>query len=191
MDKELKIYLFRHGLTNFNREKKFTGQIDSKLTDEGIEQSKILAEALRNKKFQVAYHTRLSRSKDTLMMVLKYHPNVSIIEDNRIIERSYGELQGKTHQWCIETYGTEKFELWHRSYDVAPPGGESIKVVEKRVLDFINDLLNKMRKENISVAIAGHSNTMRPFRRYFEGFSIEKMMKIENPYTEYFEYTIE
>ncbi len=190
MPEERKIYLFRHGLTEFNRDKRFTGQLDAKLTPEGIEQSKKIAEKLRDKDFQVAYHTRLSRSKDTLMLVLKYHPNVEVIEDNRLIERSYGELEGKTHQWCIETYGQEQFDIWHRSYDAPPPGGESIKMVEVRVLDFIKDLIQKMKSERVSVAIACHSNAMRPFRRYFEGLSVEEMMKLVNPYDEYFEYSV-
>ncbi|MHA1276132.1 MAG: histidine phosphatase family protein [Candidatus Helarchaeota archaeon] len=190
MPKELKIYLFRHGFTEFNRDKRFTGHFDAKLTHEGIEQSKVIAEKLRDKEFQIAYHTSLSRSKDTLMLVLKYHPNVEIIEDDRLIERSYGDLTGKTHNWCIDTYGEEQFHIWHRSYDVPPPGGESIKMVEARVLDFIKDLLDKMKREFVNVAIAAHSNSMRPFRRYFEGFSIDEMMKIVNPFDHYFEYSV-
>ncbi|MFX1294304.1 MAG: histidine phosphatase family protein [Promethearchaeota archaeon] len=183
--------MFRHGETEFNRDKKFTGHLDIKLTPKGIEQSKFIAEKLRDKEFQVAYHSRLSRSKDTLLIVVKeYHPNVEIIEDNRIIERSYGDFQGKTHKWCIETYGKEQFDIWHRSYDVPPPNGESIRIVEKRVLDFIEDLLKKMKKERVNVAIAAHGNSMRPFRRYFENFSIKEMMKLENPYDDYFEYSV-
>ena len=85
MNKELKIYLFRHGLTDFNLNKRFTGLLDPKLTPEGIKQSKIIAEKLRYKEFQVAYHSKLSRSKDTLQLILKYHPNVEIIEDNHIL----------------------------------------------------------------------------------------------------------
>lgn len=190
MADELKIFLFRHGQSEFNRDEKFTGWLDIALTPLGIDQAKMIAEKLRNREFQVAYQTRLSRSKETLNEVLKYHPNVEVIEDDRIIERSYGELQGKTHKWCIETYGKKQFDTWHRSYDVPPPGGESIKMVEVRVLEFIKELLEKMKKERINVAISAHGNSMRPFRRYFEGFSIEEMMKLDNPYDNYFEYTI-
>jgi 2,3-bisphosphoglycerate-dependent phosphoglycerate mutase len=140
--------------------------------------------------FQVAYRTRLIRSIETLDEVLRYHKNVTVIEDNRIIERSYGELERQTHQSFIDKHGKELFDIYHRSYDVAPPGGESIKMVEERVLAFIQDLLQKMKREKISVAISAHGNSMRPFRRYFEGFSIEKMMKLENPWDDYFEYSV-
>ncbi|NVM53578.1 MAG: histidine phosphatase family protein [Candidatus Helarchaeota archaeon] len=187
---ELKIFLFRHGESEFNRDKRFTGWLDSKLTPKGIQQAKIVAEKLRDKEFQVAYCTRLSRSKDTLTEVLKYHPNVKVIEDDRMIERSYGDFQGKTHKWCIEKFGKEQFDIYHRSYDVPPPSGESIKMVEGRVQNFIKDLLQKIKKEKISVAISAHGNSMRPFRRHFEEFSIEEMMKLENPWDNYFEYSI-
>ena len=195
---KLHIYLFRHGQTYFNRDKRFTGWKDSKLTPQGIKDAKKVAEKLKNKKFQVAYHTRLSRSKDTLKYVLKYHPECKkIIIDDRMIERCYGKLQGKSHKSFVKKEGTDTYKTllhWNkidhlkgrekkefiqktgeaelkiirRSYDVPPPGGESVKMVEKRVNSFIKDLLKKMKKEKINVAISAHGNSMRPFRKYFE-----------------------
>ena len=67
------IYLFRHGMSNYNKEQKFTGWIDAKLAKEGIENAKRVAEKLKNKKIEVAYHSSLSRSRDTLKHVLEYH----------------------------------------------------------------------------------------------------------------------
>jgi len=188
---KLKIYLFRHGESFFNREKEFTGWKDSKLTKVGHQNAKTVAQKLKNKTFQVAYQTRLSRSKDTLKEVLKFHPECKkIIKDDRMIERSYGQLQGKKHTTIIKKYGQKQFDIWHRSYDLPPPGGESIKDVEKRVKSFIKDLLKKMKKEKVNVAISAHGNSMRPFRRYFEKLTIKQMMKLENPWDDYFEYTI-
>ena len=111
MAKELKIFLFRHGQSEFNRDKKFTGWLDPKLTPFGIEQAQKIANLLRDKEFQVAYCTRLSRSQETLMEVLKFHPGVEIIEDDRIIERSYGDLQGRTHQSVIDEVGKQQFDI--------------------------------------------------------------------------------
>ena len=168
--KRYMIYLFRHGKTTFNRDKRFTGQMESKLTDEGRRHAKKIAKELKNKKFEVAIHTRLSRSKDTLRPVLKFHPECKIIlEDDRMIERSYGELQGTTHEQFIDKVGKQSYDLRvhgdaienldpklrgkvedflgkaeykaiHRGYKVAAPGGESFKDVEKRVKSFIKDL---------------------------------------------------
>ncbi len=188
----LKIYLFRHGESYFNKAKEFTGWKDSKLTKEGFKNAQKVAKKLKNKSFQVAYHTRLSRSKDTLKEVIKFHPECQqIINDDRMIERSYGKLQGKKHSTVIKQYGQKQFDLWHRSYDLPPPGGESIKDVEKRVNSFIKDLLKKMKTEKVNVAIAAHGNSMRPFRKYFEKLTVKQMMSLENPWDDYFEYNVE
>jgi 2,3-bisphosphoglycerate-dependent phosphoglycerate mutase len=185
------IYLFRHGETHYNRSKRFTGWIDSRLTPRGIGQANTLSEKLKEKKLQIAFRTRLSRSSDTLKIVLESHPECrKVIVDNRLIERSYGNLQRKFHKTIIRKYGKKQFDIWHRSYDVPPPGGESIKTVEKRVLSFIKDLINTMRQEKANVAISAHGNSMRPFRRHFENLTIDQMMKLENPYDNYFEYVV-
>ncbi|MEE9525535.1 MAG: 2,3-bisphosphoglycerate-dependent phosphoglycerate mutase [Candidatus Woesearchaeota archaeon] len=218
---KLKIYLFRHGQTYFNRDHRFTGWKDSKLTPQGIKDAKKVALKLKNKKFQVAYQTRLSRSKDTLKPVLKYHPECKeIITDDRMIERSYGKLQGQSHTGFVDRVGEKAYDvieegdviddfapsvrekvedligkaelqIIRRSYDVPPPGGESVKDVEKRVKSFLKDLLKKMKKEKVNVAISAHGNSMRPFRRYFEKLTIKQMMKLENPWDDYFEYSVD
>ncbi len=218
---KLHIYIFRHGQTYYNRDKRFTGWKDSKLTPLGIREARKIANKLKNKKIDVAYQTNLSRSKDTLKEVLKYHPECKeIIVDDRILERSYGDLQGMSHKTFVECEGTDDYKIlrhWHkidhlkgcekdgficdvgeaelkivrRSYDVRPPNGESIKDVEKRVKPFIRDLLRKIKKDKVNVAISAHNNSMRPFRRYFEKLSIRKMMSLENPWDNYFEYIID
>ena len=190
------IYLFRHGETYYNlggmgKSKKFTGWKDSKLSPKGIRSAKVVAKKLKNAKFEVAYHSRLSRSKDTLKEVLKFHPGCKKILDDRMIERNYGKLQGFKHGTIIDKYGQKKYDLWHRSYDVPPPKGESIKMVEKRVNSFIKDLIKYMKKNKVNVAISAHGNSMRPFRRHFEKLTIKKMMKLENPYDSYFKYKVE
>jgi len=188
---KLHIYLFRHGETNFNRNKRFTGTLNSRLTSKGIEQTNLVAEKLKEKKFQIAFKTSLTRSSNSLRIVLKYHPECKkVIVDDRLIERSYGDLERKYHKTIIKKFGKKQFDLWHRSYDVPSPGGESIKMVEKRVLSFVKDLLILMKKEKVNVVISAHNNSMRPFRRYFENLTINEMMALENPYDKYFDYKI-
>jgi len=189
---KLHIYIFRHGETTFNRSKRFTGRVNSRLTPKGIEQANLIAEKLREKMFQIAFKTSLSRSSNSLEIVLKYHPECKkVMVDDRMIERSYGDLERKYHKTVIKKYGKRQFDLWHRSYDVPPPGGESMKMVEKRVLSFVKDLLTLMEKEKINVVISAHNNSMRIFRRYFENLTIKQMMALENPYDKYFDYTVE
>src|SRR3989338_7702958 len=185
------IYIFRHGQTFYNRDHVFTGWKDSKLTKLGIQQAKKIGEKLKNKKIDVAYQTHLSWSKDTLKEILKFHSECKkIVNDDRMIERCYGSLQGKYHKEVIGKYGREQFDLWHRSYNISPPKGESVEMVEKRVKSFIKDLLKKIKKEKVNVAISAHGNSMRPFRRYFEKLSVKQMMKLENPWDDYFEYVV-
>ena len=186
-----KIYIFRHGKTVFNEKKIFTGWKDSRLTKNGVLEAKKVGKKLKNKEIDIAFCTRLSRSKDTLREVLKYHKECFLtIQDDRMIERSYGRLEGLTHKHIIEKYGIKMFNDYHRSYNIRPPKGESIKDVEKRVLSFIKDLLKFIKKNGVNVAISAHGNSMRPFRRYFEKLSIKKMIKLENPWDDYFEYEV-
>ena len=104
----LKIYLFRHGQTTYNRDNLFTGFKDAKLTPTGIDDARIIALRLYDKKFQAAFYTKLSRSKDTLKEVIKSHPECKLlVEDNRMIERSYGNLEGKFHSTIIKKYGKQ------------------------------------------------------------------------------------
>ena len=217
---KLKIYVFRHGQTYYNRDHIFTGWKDSKLTPKGIKQAKIIAKKLKNKKFQVAYTSDLSRCKDTLKEVLRYHLEVKEkIIDWRLRERRYGKLEGHHHSEFVKMAGTKDYKTllhWNkidhlegkerkefikkhgeadlqiirRSYTNKPPRGENMPMVKKRVYAFIKDMLKKMKKEKSSIAISASGNSMRPFRKYFEHLTRNQMMKLENPWDDYFEYTI-
>ena len=111
------IYLFRHGQTFYNRDKIFTGWKDSKLTPLGCKQARMVAKQLKGKEIDVAYHTRLSRSKNTLKEVLKFHPECNVVlVDDRMIERNYGVVQGISHKKYISENGIEKFDFYHRDY---------------------------------------------------------------------------
>ena len=186
------IYLFRHGETYYNRSKRFSGTLNTRLTPEGIQQVNLIAEKLKDKIIHIAFKTSLSRSSLSLKIVLKYHPECQrIIIDDRLIERSYGDLEGKYHRAIISKYGKKQFEIWRRSYDIPPPGGESMEGVERRVLSFVKDLKDLMKREKVNVLISAHSNSMRPFRRYFENLTIKQMMALKNPYDKCFDYTVE
>lgn len=188
-----KIYLFRHGETTYNRDRRFTGLRNSKLTKEGKTHARTIARKLKNKKFQVAIYTSLSRSKDTLNLVLKKHPECAmLIKDDRMIERNYGNLQGKYHSKVIEKYGKEQFDRWHRGYSIKnrPPNGESFADVEKRVKSFLKDLKKFVRKNKVNIAISAHGNSIRLFRKIMERASIKKTIKWFIPYDKIFEYTI-
>ncbi|UZE93813.1 MAG: histidine phosphatase family protein [Candidatus Pacearchaeota archaeon] len=186
-----KIYLFRHGQTYYNRDGIFTGFVDSKLTKRGIEDAKIVAERLKNKKFQVAFHTRLSRSKDTLKQVLKYHPECTrLIEDDRMLERNYGKLNTHSHWEIVRKKGPKQYDKWHRGFNIRPPKGESFADVERRVRAFLKDLFKFVKKERVDVAISAHGNSIRLVRKILEKASKEETVGWFIPYDTYFEYSV-
>ena len=192
MKKRLKIYVFRHGQTYFNRDDKFTGFIDSKLTRAGKEEAKIVSLRLKDKKIDVAFQSSLSRAKDTLKEVLKFHPECKqIIEDNRMIERDYGRLSGLTHLECVKKYGPEQYDKWHRGFNNRPPGGESFADIEKRVKSFVDDLIKFMKKAKVNVAISSSGNSIRLFRKIMENAPVDRVVEWFIPYDNVFEYTIE
>lgn len=218
--KGLKIYLFRHGQTYYNKRGIFTGWKNSNLTPQGIRDAKEVADKLKNKKFQIAFYTHLSRSMQTLKYVLKYHPECKkLIKDDRMIERSYGILEGTSHEAFIEKIGKrtidlqeegdafenlnkelrkkferflgeEEYKLIHRGYDISVPQGESLAMVEKRVGSFIKHLKKFMRKHKVNVAISAHGNSIRVFRKIMEKASKEETTKWFIPYDNYYEYNI-
>ncbi len=191
MAKNLHIYLFRHGETTYNRDKRFTGFHNPELTNRGIKQAKGIARKLKNKKFELAFHTKLKRSEQTLKIVLKYHPECKKLkEDNRIIERNYGKLNGTTHIDYIEKYGKEAFNKIHRDFYTRPPKGESFADVEKRVSKFIKDLIKIMKRDKINVAISAHGNSIRLFRKIMEKSSIKDTCSWVIPYDKVFDYIV-
>jgi len=215
-----KIYLFRHGRTEYNVKGLFCGHKHTKLVLRGKRDAKKVAKKLKNEKFQIAFHTSLPRSKETLKYVLKYHPECEkIVVDDRMIERSYGDLEGTTHKQFIKKIGkkaynlrvegdaienlspkfrekAEKFlgekgyEAIHRGYNVAAPNGESFADVEKRVESFIKHLKRFIKKNKCNVAISAHGNSIRLFRKIMEKVSKEKTVKWFIPYDKVFEYEV-
>lgn len=185
------IFLFRHGQTENNLKKIFTGWHDSPLTELGLQQAKNLGLMLQGKRIDLAITSRLGRAKDTLKEVIVHHPECQqTLIDDRIIERSYGDLETKTHQETIDSFGQEQFDKWHRGWSDKANNGESFADVEVRVLDFINDLKSKYSGKDINIAISAHGNSIRLFRKIMENATIEETVSWTIPYDQIFEYQI-
>lgn len=188
---EYKIYIFRHGQTSFNREGLFTGWTDAKLTKKGKDDAEIVRMRMEKKKFQVAFHTSLSRSKDTLEIVMKNHKECKLIlEDDRMIERNYGNLNKKSHKNIVKKFSPEKYDEWHRSWDIRPPKGESFADVELRVKSFLKDLRKFIKKNKCNVAISAHGNSIRVLRKLMEGATKKEAVSWSIPYDNVLEYLI-
>jgi 2,3-bisphosphoglycerate-dependent phosphoglycerate mutase len=185
------LYLFRHTETEDNVNRVFSGcRRNPKLTQLGKQQAEALAEKLKNKEIDLFISPPLSRCEQTLTPLRRYFPNTPYEQRAELVERDYGDLTGK-NKLEIMRLNPKKAVLWRRSWDVAPPNGESIKQVwEGRIKQFCKWLEQKMKNEKINVAYSGTNNTVRLIRMYFEKLSIEEMLTMENPYGDYASYSL-
>ncbi|MFZ2664287.1 MAG: histidine phosphatase family protein [Patescibacteria group bacterium] len=177
------IYIFRHGQTDDNKDFIFSGWRESKLTKEGEEQAEILAEKLKNIKFDRLISSPQIRATETMKIAMSQNEsakNLKIETDERIKERSYGDFTGKS-KLEIQMSNPEELKKIRRDYDYLPPNGESIDMVCKRVSDFCDDLVNQVKGTKMKVAISCHGNSMRGFRKYFEHLDDEETSRIETP----------
>jgi len=177
------IYIFRHGQTDDNANFIFSGNRDAKLTEEGKKQAKILSEKIKGIKFDRLISSPQNRAVQTMEIAMSQNQsakNMKIETDERIRERSYGDLTGKS-KMEIQLKDPEELLKIRRSYDFVPTNGESIEMVCKRVEGFCDDLVKEISGKNLKVAISCHGNSIRGFRKYFEKLDEETTAKLETP----------
>lgn len=164
------IYLFRHGQTEHNLKEMFTGwETNTVFSPTGLLQNQHLAKLLKDIRLDLAIHSRLTRSLDTLNTVLTLHPECKDIRlDDRMIERNYGVLNSTAHADLVNSKGKDFFNKIHRGWDEKAEGGESYADVEIRVAEFITWLKNNYAGKDINIAISAHGNSIRIFRHILE-----------------------
>jgi 2,3-bisphosphoglycerate-dependent phosphoglycerate mutase len=178
------LYLQRHLQSQWNKENRFTGWTDVPLSKEGIESAKIVAQKLVGFQIDKVYTSPLIRNKESVALILKEldKTNLSIVLDRAIDERNYGELTGLNKQETIEKYGAEQVQLWRRSYDIAPPGGESGEDVYKRAVPFFQKYIEKDLEDGKNVLVVASHNSLRMIVKYIENISEEEIGKLELPF---------
>ena len=177
------MYIFRHGQSEDNAEFIFSGWRDPGLTQKGIEQAEVLAEKIKDKKLHMLISSPQKRAIETMKIAIAKNPyakKLEITTDDRIKERSYGELQGKS-KLLAQLENPKLLETERRSFDYVLKGGESIEMVCKRVADFCDSIIPIIKETGVNVAISCHGNSIRGFRRYFENLSDEETASIETP----------
>ncbi len=175
-----KLFIFRHAETFDNRFGLFSGWRDSELTSKGFSQAQEIAEQLERYRIDFAFTSHLKRARKTLEIVLQDRPPIPVFIDDRLIERCYGLLQGKSKK-KMEQENPDYYAQIHRSYGLAPPEGESLEMVEKRAISFLEQLKEWLKHNPGNVAISCHNNSIRPFRKIFENLSVSQMCKLETP----------
>jgi 2,3-bisphosphoglycerate-dependent phosphoglycerate mutase len=175
-----KLFIFRHAETFDNSRGLFSGWRDSELTLRGLSQAQKISEQLKQHRIDYAFTSHLKRSRKTLEIVLQNHQSVPVFTDDRLIERCYGLLQGKAKR-MVELENSDWYARIHRGYRLAPPEGESLEMVERRVMSFLEQLKEWLKLNPGNVAISCHNNSIRPFKRVFENLSVAQMCELESP----------
>lgn len=163
------LVLMRHGQSEWNRDNKFTGFYDAKLTDQGIEEAKDAGRKLKAAgiEFDQVFTSTLSRANKTARLALTEAGYEDLIETmiahDDLRERDYGDLVGLNKDETREKYGKEQVHIWRRSYDTPPPGGECLKdVVENRVRPYYEANIEDMvMQQGKNVLVAAHGNSLR------------------------------
>ena len=178
------LYLQRHLKSQWNLENKFTGWTDVPLSQEGIALAPKAAEHFAGLKIDKVYTSPLIRNRETVSLILKNlgEENLPIVVEKAFDERNYGELQGLNKDEVKKQYGEEKVQQWRRDYDVAPPGGESLKDVYARAIPFYKENVEKDLKDGKNVLIVASHNSLRAIVKYLENIPKEKIIDLELPF---------
>jgi 2,3-bisphosphoglycerate-dependent phosphoglycerate mutase len=177
------LVLVRHGQSEWNLKNLFTGWKDVDLTPQGVAEAKKAGEKLKARgiKFDVAFTSVLKRAQKTLDLVLAEmgERNIPVFKDAALNERDYGDLVGLNKDEARKKWGDEQVLKWRRSYDIAPPGGESLKDTVARALPyFVQDILPRVLRGERTI-VSAHGNSLRALVMVLERLSPEGILKRE------------
>ncbi len=177
------LVLVRHGQSDWNLKNLFTGWKDPDLSPKGIEEAKAAGERLKAKglKFDICFTSALTRAQHTLKLILAELGQTGLAEtrDQALNERDYGELTGLNKDDARKKFGEEQVLIWRRSYDVPPPGGESLKDTLARSLPYYMHMIQPHVLEGRTVLVAAHGNSLRSLIMAIEGLTPEQILKRE------------
>ena len=178
-----KLVLVRHGQSEWNAKNLFTGWKDPKLTDLGIQEAIKAGDLLetRNLKFDLMFTSDLFRAQETGRLILEQmnQTGIQVIEDQSLNERNYGDLAGLNKDEAREKWGEEQVHIWRRSFDVPPPGGESLKNTAERVLPYFERKIMPKVEKGLNILVAAHGNSLRSLVMHLENISSEEIVKLE------------
>jgi len=201
------LVLVRHGQSQWNLENRFTGWVDVPISVKGRKEAITAGEKLKDVRFDVMYVSHMLRALQTLHYILLelndtrtpviYHEEkrvhdwehhsgdttkeISIYQAVDLAERYYGDLQGLNKDETRRKYGAEQVRLWRRSYDINPPGGESLKDTCERTIPYYERYILPDLRQGKNVLVVAHGNSLRSITKYVENISDEKIPEVEIP----------
>jgi len=211
-----KLILLRHLKSQWNLENRFSGWTDGPLSQEGKKMAKKIAKKLLSIKIDKIYTSSLFRNQDSVSRIFEFGKKypffihldggkmqewgnfadigknyIPVYVSEKLNERYYGKLQGLNKEEIKRQYGEEMVQLWRRSYEIAPPDGESLKDVTKRTTPFFKKYIEKDLKNGKNVLIVASHNSLRAIVKYIEKISDKEIANLEIPYAGIIEYELD
>jgi len=176
------LVLVRHGQSEWNLKNLFTGWRDPDLTELGVEEAKTGGTALADTgiKFDIAFTSDLTRAQKTLKLILEEigQPGLETIRDQALNERDYGDLSGLNKDDARAKWGEEQVHIWRRSYDIPPPGGESLRDTGARVWPYyLTEILPRVLRGE-KVLVAAHGNSLRSLVMVLDKLTKDEILKL-------------
>ena len=176
------LVLVRHGQSEWNLKNLFTGWKDVDLTEQGVNEARAAGRKLKAQglKFDCAYTSVLKRATRTLDLILEeMGQKAPIVRDQALNERDYGDLVGLNKDDARKKWGDEQVHIWRRSYDVPPPGGESLKDTVARALPYYVQEIQPRVLRGERTLISAHGNSLRALIMVLERLTPEQILKRE------------
>ena len=180
----MNLILIRHGQSEWNALNQFTGWKDPGLTSKGVEEARNAGKIINNLKinFDLVFTSALIRAQNTAEIILKeINQPLSTIKNQALNERNYGDLAGLNKDDARKRWGDEQVHIWRRSFDIPPPGGESLKDTGERVLPFFMKEILPYVCKGKNVLVAAHGNSLRSLIKFLDNISDEDIVKLEIP----------
>lgn len=176
------LVLLRHGESEWNKENRFTGFTDVDLSPNGINEAKQAGQSLKQIKFDAVFTSTLKRAYNTASLAMQEAgQQLEFVRHDDLRERDYGDLTGLNKDETRAKFGDEQVHIWRRSYDVPPPGGESLKDVVARVRPYFDENIKPLLQDGKNVLIAAHGNTLRAMLIILEENTPENINNAEIP----------
>ena len=183
--KKRNLILVRHGQSEWNEKNLFTGWENPGLTEKGSNEAKNAGFLINQLdiKFDYLFTSALIRAQLTGSIILEnlYQNNLTLIKNKALNERFYGDLQGLNKDECRKKWGEEKVQMWRRSYDKGPPGGETLKETGERVMPYYLDEIFPLILDGMNIIISAHGISLRSLIKYLDNISDEDIVKLEIP----------
>jgi len=177
------LIIVRHGQSQWNLENRFTGWQDVDITEQGKKEAQLAGKLLQSEIFEKAFTSTLKRAQHTLSIILEEstQKNIPVIISSALNERSYGQLEGFNKSETALKYGEQQVHIWRRSYDIAPPGGESLKDTAERVIVYFKEQIAPLLQKGKNMLVVAHGNSLRALKMHLEQLSPEQISEIEIP----------